>query len=40
MVFRKYNTGNLFSSWFVWANILFGELLWNVFKKQPETQNL
>jgi meiotically up-regulated gene 157 (Mug157) protein len=38
--FHKDNPKNFSRSWFAWSNTLFGELLWETYKKQPELLNL
>jgi len=34
--FHKDNAKNFTRSWFAWANTLFGEFLWKVYKEKPE----
>lgn len=34
--FHKDDPKNFTRSWFAWTNTLFGELLWDTYKKQPE----
>lgn len=34
--FNKDNPANFSRSWFAWANTLFGELLWKVYKEKPQ----
>ncbi|UGU14904.1 glycoside hydrolase family 125 protein [Sinomicrobium kalidii] len=34
--FHKDDPKNFTRSWFAWANTLFGELLWETYRKQPE----
>jgi uncharacterized protein len=34
--FHKDDAGNFTRKWFAWANTIFGELLWEVYKKKPQ----
>ncbi len=37
--FHKDDPNNFSRAWFAWANTLFGEFLWKIYKKQPELLN-